>query len=289
MATRLGLPASMLSRNVGNILPNTLTNAYCLAGAASFSTTADSLKTELLSKLSENAGSITADPVPSLIEELKKANPTKNAATSPLLLGNFKQMNASNFPNKLGLDNKGNAMYTLGRMSFNSFQPIDLPISVTETYNRVYKNEANDDIDKSLCYDLLINLKINGDGNELFGAMLNQTTCSPSDKNAERLNVSFCGGKLMPAGDMNEDDLHSWCQVFGNQNAEVSWKIKVQRWLGAKVFGLSIDKSDDTERGVLRYSLKKPPRGFVDIFYLDEEMRITQGNRKTIVVAMKQE
>lgn len=40
-------------------------------------------------------------------------------------------------------------------------------------------------------------------------------------------------------------------------------------------------------RGELTYQMKRPPSGFLDILYVDEEMRATRGNAGSLVITAR--
>jgi len=244
-----------------------------------------SLKSELLTALEANKWDATGQEVASVIQELQKVNPTANAATSPLAFGNFKQIDAINFPNQLGRDEDGNAMYTLGRVAWNVFQPIDLPVTLLNIHNIVSPAEEPG----TYHYEFLINIRVSVANQLLHGVLLNQALCSPYDKKPERLNVTFRGGKLMPAEDATEQELSLWCDTFAKQSKEaLPVAVRARKWVASKMFGLSDAELSDAQRGELQYTLKRSPRGYTDILYLDDEMRITQGNRKSVVIAVRQ-
>ena len=51
---------------------------------------------------------------------------------------------------------------------------------------------------------------------------------------------------------------------------------------------LGFQSSDGVDkRGRQSYEMTKSPKGWVDILYLDETMRITKGNRGSVIVAVK--
>ena len=60
-------------------------------------------------------------------------------------------------------------------------------------------------------------------------------------------------------------------------------------FLGAKPSqGLLIDANNENPlNNVLKYKLEKPAEGYLDILYLDETLRVTRGNRGSVVVVQK--
>ena len=267
-----------------------------------------SLKSELIETLKED-GSATAGNTPTLIEELSKISPTKNPAKSPLLLGDFKQINMAEFNNRIGLDKEGNAMYTLGRMAFNSFQPYELPLSMLQVTNQIEPSDREKYDDGSDCtcsYNLSISFstkvpytepqpfanteeleKIDSTKTKINGMLLNNAICSPSSKKDSRLDVTFLGGQLMPAQDSSKVEQMLWLETFQKQDAPPPFTVRMQKWVASLMLGMEDAKMIDFKKGIIEYKLRKPPRGYVDILYLDETMRITRGNGKTLVVAVR--
>ena len=55
-------------------------------------------------------------------------------------------------------------------------------------------------------------------------------------------------------------------------------------WLMKRLMGLERPTGLDGD-GVMAYQMTKAPEGYLDVMYLDDEWRITKGNRGSIVVA----
>ena len=105
-------------------------------------TRTDELISELKSHLSRTGG-CTKDPeVVAIVNELAGMNPcTKDCAKSPDFLGEFVALTCPNFPGRLkpqpGCED--DVQYTLGRLSFNIFQPAKLVCTTRSVRNRVAK------------------------------------------------------------------------------------------------------------------------------------------------------
>jgi PAP_fibrillin len=50
------------------------------------------------------------------------------------------------------------------------------------------------------------------------------------------------------------------------------------------MFGLVPAKGMNSETGEISFSMKRSPKGRLAILYLDEELRITRGERGTVLV-----
>lgn len=50
------------------------------------------------------------------------------------------------------------------------------------------------------------------------------------------------------------------------------------------VFGFQGPADDLGPHGELSYEMKRSPKGYLDVIYLDEEMRVTRGQQGALVV-----
>lgn len=100
-------------------------------------------------------------------------------------------------------------------------------------------------------------------------------------------------GSVRRAGEIEplDDDpsrLEKWAAVFGAANLPPAPLAKrVGRWLLRVALGIEL--ADPEARGVQRYSVAKPMLGFVDVLFADGDIRVTRGNRGTLVVARAEE
>ena len=216
----------------------------------------------------------------------------------------------------------GRRKYSLGRMSFGMFCPkkavcaLDGIINIIEPLKMEdeNKNFAGGDVgdgvngatDWKQTYDVHVTLDIyvpdtntndsNNDSDSKFATnkmpakLCNFGVCSP--QSATRLGVKFSGGTLQPNFDLNENSalLATWKQVFENaQSKEKSQQsylskiaIYIQHALMNYVVGLEapVDVGDYSQT----YKIERPYNGHLDILYIDEDLRITKGNRGSIVV-----
>ena len=97
-----------------------------------------------------------------------------------------------------------------------------------------------------------------------------------------RVGVKFTGGSLCPDSD---EECDAWVSTFGE--AETYKPRKRQRlmnWLLKRMMGLEKPTGMSTD-GSMSYKMKKAPLGHLDILYLDDELRITRGNKGSVVIA----
>ena len=206
----------------------------------------EQLKQKLSELLETTDGNLT-DESKALIASLEKLNPTKEPATKPeLYTGPFQMLNSS----MQGVLYRG-AVLTLGRCSFNMFQPAKLKIQMREVYNDV--NLASEG-----AYDLGVEFTIVEDGSPpLRGLLLNRARCSPSGP--AKLDIQFLGSVLMPQD--SNIDLDAWREIF-KVNPEMD------------------------DKGFVRKDMP-PLKNWLDVTYIDDDLRITHGGQGSIVVVKR--
>ncbi|CAM9363153.1 unnamed protein product, partial [Heterosigma akashiwo] len=230
-------------------------------------------KVQLKRALQEQDG-VLSETALALIDDLEKLNPTKDAASSALLAGNFFSLTASNYPGSIGVDKAGKFIYPLGRLSFNMFQPAELKCTIQEVYQPIMSD---------LKYRVEIQFEAipQEESKEVLrGLLVNTAECSPSSKDSNRLEVSFNGGFMRPMAGV---DMKLWERVFGVQQRPVRKRDRFMRWILKLLIGLT-PPSGINRDGILSYEMKRAPHGYLDVLFLDETMRITKGNRGSIVV-----
>mmetsp|Transcript_98454 Transcript_98454/g.278836 ORF Transcript_98454/g.278836 Transcript_98454/m.278836 type:complete len:88 (+) Transcript_98454:495-758(+) len=52
------------------------------------------------------------------------------------------------------------------------------------------------------------------------------------------------------------------------------------------LMGLEAPTAADHE-GTITWEMKRPPRGFTDILYLDDKLKVTRGNKGTVVAVVR--
>ena len=138
---------------------------------------------------------------------------------------------------------------------------------------------------RSAGYELVVNVDVlPPDGGVLKGVMVTNAKCTPAEGNLGRMSVKFDGGCLKPADGEPTD---AWLETFSDlpskiaSNADLTRPERFQLWVAKRLFGLSRGAADGTQE----YKMPKAPQGYLDILFLDEELRVTRGNRGSIVIA----
>ena len=93
-------------------------------------------------------------------------------------------------------------------------------------------------------------------------------------------------GSLRPA---ESTDLECWRQFFdaGKDLPKMSRRQRFGRWVAKKLLGLRYP-GDMSSTGAFSYEMTRAPKGHLDVLFHDEELRVTRGNRGSIVIAERQ-
>lgn len=242
-------------------------------------------KAELKQALANHNGDTKAAAVVDAIARLAALNPTSNPAQNQALLeGNWLLISAPNFPGKLE-DEANRYVYTLGRLAFNKFEPANLRVVLERVSQPVWAKERENEYS----YDIVVEFKIIDDNfPELQGIVKNLAVCSPIDD--ETLQVMFVGGKLAPAVTSNSTQIKQWLDIFGSDRpkSQVPLWDRLKFWLVQIMFGIGEVSAIDSETGKQSFAINKSPKGKLKLLYLDEELRITQGNRESVLVCQRE-
>ncbi len=242
--------------------------------------TIDTVKDNLVEALSKYQGDVKNQIVARAIEELAVLNPTPSPTENKSLLqGNWLLINAPNFPDRQEYKNH-QYVYNLGKLAFNVFEPIKLKVAIQEVIQPMFATGAKDEY----THDIVVKFKtIDNDTPELEGIIKNLAICHPVNENT--LEVQFTGGELIPANIKIED----WLSVFDpNNQSSISLRDRFNSWLIKWIFGIKNLSAIDKATGKRNFIMKKSPKGLLKILYLDKDLRITQGNRETILVCQRQ-
>jgi len=276
-----------------------------------------SRKATLRSLLNKHEGSTKHPDVLEAVMELSKLNPTSEPAfCSSKLVGDWSTLSAPIFPNRIKdyqhkknhEDMKHLHKYTLGRLSFGVFEPKDLVCSIVNMRSPVEQLSSSSLLDQSIhnpvkeptyspqntymTYPVIIDLIIHTpNGDDLLAFMHNEGYCFPQSDT--RLGVKFTGGSLSPHKSVLADPikLELWKKTF----AHAYTKAQAQKGLATKLgesliywmLKMTTPSDEDTElRGdhSFRYDMQRSPKGYLDVMYLDDELRITMGNKGSIVI-----
>lgn len=242
----------------------------------------EATKETLRQALTAHGGDTKHEAVAAVIRRLVDLNPTATPAHSGALLeGQWLLISAPNFPNGEQRTD-GKYTYTLGRLAFNLFQPTKLKVII----DRVWQPVAPMGNDRQRTHDIIVEFTaVDEHFPSLQGTVHNFGVCEPIRD--DTLQVQFTGGCLAPA---DQTSLKTWKVVFGNQSKPLSRNLK-QRLLTSIsriMFGLVPPQGMEQETGKVSFKMQRPPKGKLSILYLDEELRITRGNRGTLLVSERQ-
>lgn len=167
------------------------------------------------------------------------------------------------------------------------FEPKDLICTIESVMNPIESQEGDEDNENViLTYPIICNLTIHtpGGGN-LPAVMQNQGNAIPKTGDNNKLSITFKSGELVPAASVLSDPekMTLWRTTFEKAyslaDAERSYIARLGRFAISLLLGLKTP-SDNS----LSYEMKRPPCGYLDVLFLDEELRITKGNRGSIIV-----
>lgn len=219
------------------------------------------------------------------IAKLTSLNPTPDPAYNRALLeGNWILISAPNFPGKLE-DKANKYVYTLGRLAFNKFEPVNLRVVLDKVSQPVFATVKENEYS----HDILVEFKIVDEHfPELKGVVKNLAVCSPIE--ADTLQVKFTGAELIPAVERDSEQIKQWSDIFGSegQTSQIPLLERLKFWFVQTMFGMGKVSAIDSETGKKSFAIKQSPQGKLKLIYLDEELRITQGNRETVLVCQRE-
>ncbi|MDJ0705789.1 MAG: PAP/fibrillin family protein [Leptolyngbyaceae cyanobacterium MO_188.B28] len=247
--------------------------------------TRQTAKDALRRTLADHAGDTKHKAVMAAIQDLVQLNPTSAPARNAALRdGNWLLINAPNFPDG-ELQADGRHLYTLGRLAFNMFQPKTLKVAIDRVFQPILPID-----DTQRTHDIWVDFTIADDAvPPLKGVVRNLGVCQPYSDDS--LQVRFTGGVLTPQQDT---DLEAWKQVFGNQTrasrtVRTPLKERLKGFFLKLMFGLVSPEGMNPGTGEVSFTMKRSPKGTLQILYLDEELRITKGERGTVLVCDRQD
>lgn len=276
-------------------------------------TTISEAKSSLKRILLENNGDTSQPAVQDAIKALQNLSSEKRGdaewnitQNKHFHAGRWRTITTPPFPGRLP-DDGGKAKYTLGRMTFNMFKPTKAVCAIFEIVNVIQPLDhegAADEKDRaweqSYNSEVLMEISIprtqEGSAAEettvLPAKLINYGVCTPASPT--RLGVKFLSGTLKPNFDMtlkeNEVRAKAWEKTFEGAIAKeaetqsILGKVAtvVSNVLMKLMMGLEppVDCVDFTQT----YTITRPIAGHLDILYMDEDLRISKGNRGTIVV-----
>jgi len=254
-------------------------------------------KENLKQILKENDGDTATQPATDTlktISEIWRSNlPEGSTLSEQNCIGNYRVISRIEYPGCLGKDKQGYFKYTLGRTCFNIFKPNDLIVSIKDVINPVEMLEQKEENGAqrpkgAMSYKTVIDLVIRTpDGEKMDAVLTNNAICWPSTERGhekDRLDVIFTGGELRPAP---STDIDLWKSIFEPAyGRKPGIRQRIKKYLLRKLLGI---KSPDSVKpdGSMAFEMQRSPKGYLDILYNDNEMRITKGNRGSIIVATR--
>lgn len=242
--------------------------------------TIQTAKTALRRSLADHGGETQHEAVVAAIEALSQLNPTSAPARNfQLQDGHWGLINAPNFPNGTRQED-GRYLYSLGRLSFNMFQPQNLKVAIDRVSQPIQSINNT-----QRTHDIQVKFTIVDDAvPPLQGIVQNLGVCQPY--NDDTLQVEFTGGTLAP---QPGTDLSAWTQVFGDQpsrtaKAKRSLKETLAGVFLQFMFGLVPPDGMNPDTGEVTFAMKRSPKGKLHILYLDEEIQITKGEKEMVMV-----
>ncbi len=242
-------------------------------------------KVELKQALANHNGDTKHQAVVEAISKLASLNPTPHPVENQeLLQGNWLLINAPNFPDRLE-DEEDRYVYTLGRLAFNKFEPVNLRVAIDQVTQPVFTTGQ----DNEYTHDIVVEFKIIEPGfPELKGIVRNLAVCSLVDQ--DTVQVRFIGGELMPLDNQDPEQIKQWLNIFGStqKNSQITLLDRLKFWFVQTMFGMGKVSEINPATGKQSFPIKKSPKGLLKLLYLDEELRITKGNRETVLVCQRQ-
>jgi PAP_fibrillin len=258
------------------------------------------LKAKVKSLLAKYNGCTKNSEVVDAINQLAELNPsTKGCARLEEFPGEFYTLTAPNFPGRIKPPPHDDSVvqYTLGRLSFNIFQPNKLVCTLRSVRNPVKPTSRfTKDGQRIFTYHFVLDITIHSpDGHDLPATMINEAECYESPDFDNRLLVSFTGGTLLPAKELVSDPslLKLWSKTFegayrraDSERSYLGWFV---HYIVKLLLGLTFPSDDDSNneavvKNSFHFGMQRSPVGYFDVLYLDGDLRITRGNRGTIVV-----
>lgn len=255
------------------------------------------LEASLKKLLKSHYGSTKHKEVLKEIDNLIPHNPVKDQdpTASSHWEGDFVCHTIPEFPGRLKNEDKSVIQYTLGRLSFGVFQPHNLVCTIRSVRQSIgVRMQTETGAFRSYEYPVLMDLTIHTvDGQELPAVVSHDAICFKCPKNQQRLKVIFKGSTLVPSQEVLNDTalFQTWQTTFAGAYAKADKErgiiSKTFRGMMAWWFQMTFPDDQQMEQSrnhSVHFEMKRSPKGWLDVLYLSDNTRVTQGNRGTIVV-----
>lgn len=230
--------------------------------------------------------------------------------------GTWLTLSKPNYFGKLGENDNGDPMYTLGRMSFDMFSPTNLVCSLQGNFNQV--EIVNEDDRKAMLervpkklreevengktilrtYHVITAFTIepssalypNAPNKDVIrpikGIMTTYGYSLPDPNTPNRHSIWFTGGRIEPNNDIS--DVVTWKNFFTLHPPKHTFGEKAKLLAVKLLMGATTPTEVDPEDGSMNYVFTRPLGGhgmaYIDVIYLDQSLRIVRGQRGTTFV-----
>lgn len=223
--------------------------------------------------------------------------------------GSWEALTRADFPGSVGRDGE-NYTYTLGRMSFGLFSPGDVVVSVdscvaTCRHLDVFERQkvvVPESIDRQQkrselrSYNIQVRFTVKDErASGLTGTINTYGYCVGSRQRApdalHRLDVWFVAGDLRPDDFNNDEEKSKWADLFGREAQTAREKrslvTRATLWFVSVALGIQLEPVQP--EGVQRYTVARPITGHVDVLFTDDDLRVTRGNRNSLVIMRRRD
>ncbi len=238
------------------------------------------IKNELKEALKAYEGDVKHHLVKEKIAQLCQLNPTPTPTHSNQLeSAEWLLISAPSFPQGEKLAD-GKYAYTLGRLAFNMFEPTSLKLVIDSVKQPVVLLGESE----KRTHDIIVEFTIIDPAfPHLKGIVCNKGVCYPADD--KTLQVEFTGGTLAPNP---HQDLETWKKIFSQPlPSKKGFGEQLMSIFLKFMFGLVPPQGMNLETGEIAFTMKRSPKGRLDVLYLDEELRITRGEKGTVLVCQR--
>ena len=239
-----------------------------------------------------------------------------NASVSNSIEGMWLTLSKPNWFGKLGHNDNGDPMYTMGRMSFDMFSPTNLICSIQGNFNHIeivgeedrkamlhlvpkkLREEVESGKTVLRTYHVVTAFTIepsmaafpNAPNKDVMrpirGIMTTYGYSLPDPDTPNRHSIWFTGGRIEPNNDVS--DIKLWKDFFKLHPPKHSFGEKAKLLAVKLLMGATIPQEIDPDDGSMNYVFTRPLGGhgmaYVDTVYMDESLRIMRGHRGTTFV-----
>jgi len=272
------LPLLLASSGSSFVIPSKCSIGHSQLHVATPLDTAIGAKEKLLNLLQQGEDENSPDLTPYL-DILKQSYAESNIdarySSKPDYNGDWGNVNIPAFQGRLDLTHDGLPVYTIGRLTFNLIPSAkDVVVAVERMVQRVHpvvdpanipaKEEVPEALQEALQQNLeqlrfnKIDTLFRIPRTNVRGILRTEGYTMPNPDEENRYDTWFVGGLCMP---QEEVDKQEWTKVFGTEK-----KLKSK----------------------LHYTLPNPMPAYQTVEYLDEDLRVSVGNRGTLMIVRRE-